>query len=180
MIFAPLRAQKEEISMIIRKARRRDFDHIAALQIENWKDAYSEILPNTYLTGHLTNDITRHWHEAEILSKDVVLVAEKTDITGFIAVWCRPDPYIDNLHVRKNKRSQRIGTTLLILAFQELIRHGHRSVYLWVVENNIHAIRFYKKHGGIVAEHAFKDLFGHPVKSTKVVWPDISRICKMD
>ena len=165
--------------MIIRKARRRDFYHITALQVENWIDVYSGILPDTYLTGHLTNDITRHWHEAEILSQDVVLVAEKTDITGFIAVWCRPDPYIDNLHVRMNMRSQRVGTTLLISAFQLLSQHGHQSVFLWVVENNIQAIRFYKNLGGIVTEYADKELFGHSVKSAKVVWPDISLICNM-
>ena len=165
--------------MIIRKAQRRDFPHIATLQVENWRDAYSEILPDTYLAAHLANDITRHWHKAEILSNDVVLVAEEKDIIGFIAVWCRPEPYIDNLHVRLTWRSQRIGSTLLKSAFQELVQYGYRGVYLWVVESNIHAIRFYKKHGGIVAEHAFKDLFGHPVKSTKVVWPDISRKYKM-
>jgi GNAT superfamily N-acetyltransferase len=77
------------------------------------------------------------------------------------------------------RRSQRVGTALLKAAFQQLIQKGHNSVYLWVVENNSRVICFYLRHGGIITDKADKDLFGHAIRSAKIVWSDIDSICKM-
>lgn len=160
--------------MNIRYAQRPDLPFIAAVHAESWKDAYSGVLPEKYLAGQITRDLKRHWSEVKIQPEDVVLVAEEGGIIGFIAAWCRPDAFIDNLHVKALNRGKGVGTTLLKSAARQLIRKGHRSAYLWVVESNVRAILLYERLGGIRSERALKDLFGHKVPNVKVVWPDVS------
>jgi GNAT superfamily N-acetyltransferase len=151
---------------------------IAAVQAASWKDTYSGVLPKEYLTDQVDEDLLCHWREVEILPDDVVLVAEEDGIIGFIAVWCRPDPLIDNLHVKPSRRSNRIGSTLLISAVCQLLELGHRSAYLWVVASNERAIRFYTRLGGVCLDRAVKNIFGHEVPNIKIEWSDISVLCR--
>ncbi len=163
--------------MKIRRAQQSDLAHIAALHAESWRDAYSDVLPGQYLAEQLAVDLQRHWSAVEIRPEDVVLVAEDDGIIGFIAIWCRFEPFIDNIHVKPSKRSRRIGSALMKSAVSRLIRAGHRTAYLWVVESNQRAIRFYQKLGGVCADRKLKNLFGHRVPNVKMVWSDITILC---
>lgn len=162
--------------MNIRTAREADLPAIAALQAESWQDAYADVFPAAYLAHRVTGDLERHWRDLEIQPGDVVLVAEEDGLIGFIAVWCRPDPYIDNLHVRPRLRSRGVGAALMQAAAQQLIQKGHRTAYLWVVESNKRAVRFYERLGGLCTDQAAQDLYGHKVSTVKVEWADISVI----
>jgi ribosomal protein S18 acetylase RimI-like enzyme len=166
--------------MNIRRAKQRDLPIIAAVQAESWRDTYSDVLPETHLANQIVEDIKRHWNEVEIKPNDVVLVAEDDGIIGFIAVWCRPEPFIDNLHVKPSKRSQRVGSTLMMSAAQQLIQQGHKTAHLWVVESNQRAIRLYERLGGVRTGRALKNLFGHDVPSVKIEWSDIAVLCKQE
>ena len=159
--------------MRIRRAQTKDLTGIAAVQTESWRDAYSEVLPETYLAGRIARDLEHHWKRIEIQPEDVVLVAEDETISGFIAIWCRPDPFIDNLHVIPPQRSKQIGTTLLISAARLLIQQGHKTACLWVVESNIRAIRLYERLGGISTGRAMKNLFGHQVPNVRIEFCDL-------
>jgi len=44
----------------IRQATQLDFQNIAALQTESWKDSYSEILPDSFIEQYVNRIITRH------------------------------------------------------------------------------------------------------------------------
>ena len=96
--------------MKIRCATQSDFSEIAAIQAESWKDVYSDVLPAWFLAGQIDRDLARHWREIEIQKEDIILVAEQGSLVGFAAVWCRPTPFIDNLHVRPSHRSKKIGS----------------------------------------------------------------------
>ena len=166
--------------MNIRRAQGSDLPLIAAVHAESWTDAYAGVLPQKYLAGQMIEDLQHHWSQVKIQPNDVVLVAEEDGIIGFIAVWCRPDPFIDNLHVKPTSRSTGIGTALMKSAAQILIRQGYRTAFLWVVTNNERAIRLYERLGGVRKEMALKNLFGHEVPNVKVVWPDISVLLTKD
>jgi ribosomal protein S18 acetylase RimI-like enzyme len=163
--------------MNIRRAQRSDLPLIADLQTESWRDAYSGVLPEAYLFDQIFEDLRHHWSQVKIRPEDVVLVAENGGIIGFIAVWCRPDPFIDNLHVKPANRSQGAGTTLMRSAVRQLIQQGYKTAYLWVVASNERAIRLYERLGGVRTDLALKNLFGHEVPNVKIVWSDISVIC---
>lgn len=162
--------------MKIRSATKRDLPDIASLHIRSWRSAYAGILPSAFLGEPLEREFNRYWHDVELRPRDVVMVAEEEDLCGFIAVWCRPKPYIDNLHVAPSLRSKNIGTALLTSAFRALLHQGHETACLWVFESNPRAIRFYERMGGIVAEKKPQDIFAYSIPSLKIVWNDLSAI----
>jgi hypothetical protein len=52
--------------MKIRRATRSDFQDIAAIQVESWKDAYSDVMPAEFMAGQIDQDLAQHWSEIEI------------------------------------------------------------------------------------------------------------------
>lgn len=163
--------------MEIRPANRDDLAAIASIHSDSWRDAYAGILPDHYLADQVQQDLQSHWNQQEILPQDVVLVAETNDgLAGFIAVWCRPSPFLDNLHISPPRRSTGIGATLMRAAACQLIELGHVSAYLWVFENNTGAIRFYKRLGAAIVNRKTKTFFGHDVPNVRMEWTDLSAI----
>ena len=163
--------------MKIRRAIQSDLQDIAAIHIESWKNAYSDDLPVEFMAGQIDKELDRHWNDINIQDEDIVLVAEENSLVGFIAVWCRPVPFIDNLHVRPSQRSKKIGSALMRAVAEELVQKGHKTGYLWVFESNQKAVRFYERLGGIVKEQSVKNVFGYDIVSRKIEWDDLSAIC---
>jgi GNAT superfamily N-acetyltransferase len=162
--------------MIIRKAKSSEFKIIADIHIESCRNSYSNILSSGFLNKEIAPFLNEHWSNVEIQDGDVVLVAEEKEIIGFIAVWCRPIPFIDNLHVKPSRRSQNVGTALMQVAAEALLMTGKRNGYLWVFHSNEKAIRFYERLGGVQKECTVKDIFGHQLLSKKIEWADLSTI----
>ena len=163
--------------MKIRPAAQSDLQGIAAIHAASWKDAYASVLPAEFLAKQIDIDLARHWSEIQIQSEDLLLVAEEDSLVGFAAIWCRPIPFIDNLHVKPSCRSKGVGSALMKAAAKELINRGNQTAYLWVFESNKNAIRFYERLGGVQKERAQKAVFGHKVLSRKIVWDDLGVIC---
>jgi len=160
----------------VRKATEADLPGIAALHIQSWRSAYAGILSTEFLGEPLEREFTCYWRDVDLRTGDVVQVVENGGLCGFIAVWCRPLPYIDNLHVKPSLRSQGIGSTLLISAAEELLARGHKTAYLWVFESNQKAVQFYEQLGGVKMEEVPQDIFGHKITSLKIVWNDLTVI----
>jgi len=161
---------KRSPMVTIRQAKPSDLPDIVAIHIQSWQDAYANVLPAEFLTDSIARVLEKHWEKIEIQPNDILLVAEEGSIVGFAAVWCRPHPFIDNLHVKPSQRSRKIGSALMNAVARELIHKGQQSAYLWLFERNTSAMRFYGRLGGIPKEHAIKNVFGHDVPSRKIEW----------
>lgn len=163
--------------MEIRPAHQEDLSTIAAIQVASWRDAYSGLLPADYLADQVQLDLEAHWAQQEILPQDVVLIADTADgPVGFIAVWCRPSAFIDNLHVLPPLRSRGIGATLMRAAAARLVALGHATAYLWVFERNKAAIRLYERLGAVQTGRERKTFFGQGVPSVRMEWRDLATI----
>jgi hypothetical protein len=46
--------------MKIRRATPSDFQDIAAIQVESWKDAYSDVMPAEFMAGQIDQDLAQH------------------------------------------------------------------------------------------------------------------------
>ena len=165
--------------MKIRSATQSDIKILADIQIESWKDSYSDVLPPEFLAGQIDLALAKHWNEIEMQNEDIILVAEEKSLIGFVAVWCRPFPFIDKLHVRPSHRSKKIGSKLMKAVAKELIHKGHKTAYLWVFESNEKAIRFYERLGGVQKEQSMKTVFGYDILSRKIEWDDIGTISEV-
>lgn len=163
--------------MTLRRATDHDLAAIAALQAASWQDSYRGMLSESYLKSRVLADLQRHWLAVTLRHEDVVLIAEDAGgPVGFIAVWCDPDPYIDNLHVLPSQRSKGTGRLLMQAAARQLQNLGHSTAYLWVLEGNQGALRFYEGLGGRQTDRAGIDIFGQTLPSIKVAWTDLSLI----
>ncbi len=162
--------------MKIRSATQSDLIRIAAIHAESWQASYSDDLPDEFLNGPMIRLFKRYWREIEIQDEDIVLVAQENSLVGFVAVWCQPEPFIDNLHVTPSQRSKKVGTALMIAVAKELIKKGHETAFLWVFQSNEKAIRFYEQLGGIQKEQAMKNVFGYDVLSRKIEWETLKKL----
>ncbi|SEA55516.1 GNAT family N-acetyltransferase [Rubrimonas cliftonensis] len=146
----------------LRAATDADRPALAALQVAGWRDAYAALIPADYLAGAFAGDVEQRWRDLEIGPDDVVLAAEAPDgaLDGFITVWSRATPYIDNLHVRPGLRGGGVGRRLMAEAARRLAAQGRDAVELTVAVRNLRARAFYARLGGVEGEETRRPSFG--------------------
>ena len=141
--------------MTIRIARPSDYQAIAALHAASWRFAYRGSLSEAYLAGDIVADRERLWKRRlsdPAFNQYVVVTEVDGALAGFACAYLRDDPFwgslLDNIHVRQDTHRNGLGSALLrAVAEQCLAGASELGVYLWVLQNNISAQRFYARHG---------------------------------
>lgn len=88
----------------------------------------------------------------KMIKNAIVVIAKynKEDI-GFIATYCNDlsgrKSYITSIFVKKDYQSNKVGQKLVDIAISDSMKRGMRTIELEVQQENILAIRFYKKYG---------------------------------
>jgi ribosomal protein S18 acetylase RimI-like enzyme len=139
-----------------------DSDGVAALHADSWRHHYRGAYSNAYLDGDIISERQDVWasrmaEQGE--DRGAIVALENGVIVGFVYTVLDADDrwgaLIDNLHVRITLKRRGIGSTLLRAAGEFVA--GHRpstGMYLWVLEQNQPAQRFYAASGGEVVERA--------------------------
>jgi ribosomal protein S18 acetylase RimI-like enzyme len=147
----------------IRQAGQHDARVIAKLHAASWRSAYRGILSDAFLDGRADEDRLRVWTErfSQPSAKPMfVLVAENdNDLIGFVCVYPAADnvfgSFVDNLHVVPTLTGRGIGRRLFSDAAKRLIADGYScGVFLWVLEKNELAWRFYERARGVHTDSA--------------------------
>lgn len=135
-----------------------DCEGVAGIRIRGWRHAYRGLVPQSYLDGlDIGADAERH--RARLAAGDgaaVDLVAEAAG--GELAGWAAFGPYRDGevrtgdaelyaLYLPPERIGQGVGRTLLTEATHRCASAGHRRMFLWVLEDNTRARRFYERAG---------------------------------
>ena len=140
--------------MIVRDATESDFTGIASLHAESWRSAYSGVLSNDYLQNHVEHDRLTVWQErfsgTDRKPMFVVVAEMNSKLAGFSCVFPDEDAdwgsFLDNLHVAPELTGQGIGRKLLSESARRIQTYGSRAgLYLWVIEQNRKARRFYER-----------------------------------
>ncbi|XLE15228.1 GNAT family N-acetyltransferase (plasmid) [Deinococcus altitudinis] len=105
------------------------------------------------------------------------------ELVGFSCTYANDHPQwgtlLDNLHVHPTMKGRRVGSALLSEVIQRCRRQAPvSSLYLWVLEANQEARRFYERHGGRwVGEELWSPPGGGSIRRLRYVWPadDLSR-----
>ncbi|MFZ3201237.1 MAG: GNAT family N-acetyltransferase [Candidatus Acidiferrales bacterium] len=165
----------------IREATPADTGGIARLHAESWQSAYRGVLSDDYLEKHALRERIAAWQER--FSKNFqtpmfVLISELADeMAGFACVFPEEDPvygsFLDNLHVVPRLTGQGIGRRLLSAVAERLVADGSRlGLYLWVIDQNQMARRFYEKAGAeVVGTSPFSMPDGQRVVAARCYWP---------
>jgi ribosomal protein S18 acetylase RimI-like enzyme len=175
----------------IRDATTADLPAIAEIHASSWRAAYRGILADSFLDGDLLEDRKTRWSELaqRMEPRDNLLIAtDGAGAVGFIAGWTSSalgcddgyGLYIDNLHVRPELRGKKYGESLCRAlagnAKANVAADAKVSAYLWLLDGNAPAHRFYHRLGGRDGEHQLTELGGRTIGETRIVWEDFSLV----
>lgn len=142
--------------MKIRIAGEADAEAIARLHAASWRTAYRGALSDAYLDGPIEAERIEVWRQrfAKPADNQFVAVAESHEqLDGFVCAYGGDDEqwgtFLDNLHVVPERKRQGIGAHLMReLAAWSIKAYPGKGVFLWVLESNAAAQRFYERMGG--------------------------------
>ena len=140
-----------------RKAVASDAVAIANLHAESWRIAYRGMLSDEFLDKHVFDERIAVWQERFRVpaANQYILVAEVDgDMIGFACAYGGEDQkwgsFLDNLHVADAFKRRGIGAGLMRQVAQwSSGQYPGAGMYLWVLESNTPAMRFYEKLGGV-------------------------------
>lgn len=146
--------------MQIRPAEHHDVVKLAELHIASWRLAYREALSPEYLQDQVVSDRHTHWQKImhEPLPGQQVLIAEQNQrMLGFVCFYLNESAewgsYIHNLHVAEAEHGKGVAAQLMQAAAKICLQAcGDGGLYLWVLQTNVRAQRFYQKCGGVRAD----------------------------
>ncbi|MDN6032910.1 Mycothiol acetyltransferase [Lactobacillus helveticus] len=137
-------------STIIRSCKKdENFSEISKLYLKTWKSAYKDLLPQKLLSQ--LNEKT--WSPQKRWQNTLIAENSSNKIIGVCSFGpTRSDMFsnfgeIYSIYIDSEYQHIGIGSQLLKQALDKLIQGGYHSVFLWVIYNNMPAIKFYKKMG---------------------------------
>ena len=144
-------------SVVVREASVEDSEGIARVRVLGWQDAYRGILPDSFLddmsvasdaermrTWQWGSDQTPHYVaeiDRELVGWVSLMVPGRDEDRGPTAaelVAC---------YVLPSRWGQGIGPRMTAAAIETARRQGMTSMYLWVLDDNVQARRFYVRQG---------------------------------
>lgn len=171
-----------------RFARGSDVQAIAALHADSWRRAYRGLLPDAYLDHAVFADRAAVWqqrfNDADEQPVTLTIIAELNgEIVGFAHSFVDEDPkwgtLLDNLHVRHDAKRLGVGTRLMAETARRLDESAQASgLYLWVLENNAAARRFYDSLGGRVTGSGVSHEGGGSAPSLRYWWARLARLSR--
>jgi len=141
--------------MRYRPATADDTQAIATLHAESWRATYRGAYSDEFLDGNVHENRMEVWGArltAPDRSQFVVVAEDEGRIVGFACAYGARDPefgtLLDNIHVRGEGHRRGIGTGL-VRAVAAWCRRNYPEcgLYLWVLEQNTNAQRFYARLG---------------------------------
>jgi ribosomal protein S18 acetylase RimI-like enzyme len=162
-----------------RSATAGDARAVASLHARSWREGYRGSFSDAFLDGDLLGERLAVWRERlerPPAAQLVLLAVEEAQLLGFVCVYGEDDSlwgsFVDNLHVAAEAKRRGVGATLMRRAGAWLAeRWPDQGVYLWVLEVNAPARRFYERLGGRNAEVATMETHGGAVvQSCRYTW----------
>jgi GNAT superfamily N-acetyltransferase len=167
--------------MQLRAARASDAAAIAALHAASWRPCYRGALNEAYLDGELDAERGRVWSQRldEPASNQYVVVADRDGrLQCFACAYLGSDPewgtLLDNMHVAAELRRRSVGGQLMRAVASRCLTAGSARLYLWVLESNQRARRFYERHGAALSgADVWSPPGGGTVARHRYAWRDV-------
>ena len=156
----------------IRLAQFIDSTAIAELHAQSWRHAYRSALSDSYLSGDIVADRLKLWNarlSEPSVSQNVLVGYRGSELLAFACAYTHESrefgSLLDNIHVKPASHRQGFGTSMLRAISRQLEEKSPSSpLYLWVLQNNTNAQRFYQSFG---ATNIGSDIW-HAPDGTKV------------
>jgi GNAT superfamily N-acetyltransferase len=172
-----------------------DADAVARLHAASWRRHYRGAYADSFLDGDVVGDRLAVWRKRLSAPGEnaLTLLAEcDKQAVGFAHTVLGSDPawgaLVDNLHVDLTLQRHGIGRSLLARSAAFVTDCAKQpGMYLWVLEQNVAAQRFYAAAGGQPVEsRPVSDPGGRPgrlagaPRCLRYVWRDASDLARLD
>ena len=146
----------------VRLAHLDDAAAIAALHADSWRRHYRGAYSDSFLDGDVVDDRLEVW-TARLSTPSpgsaTLVMSELGALVGFAHLFLDEDSrwgsLVENLHVVSERHRRGLGRRLMVAAAATVReRSTHPGLYLWVLEQNVRAQRFYEALGGVCVERA--------------------------
>jgi ribosomal protein S18 acetylase RimI-like enzyme len=169
-----------------------DAENVALLHADSWRRHYRGAYADSFLDGDVVANRLAVWASrlASPAGSATFLAEDGARLVGFAHVVFDDDArwgsLLDNLHVAHDRQGSGIGRALMVRAAGAVTsRAAGRSLYLWVLEQNVAAQGFYRALGGQRADAALVPppggiadrLTGSPV-GLRFTWPDAAVLAR--
>ncbi|MGH8781604.1 N-acetyltransferase family protein [Paraburkholderia sp.] len=142
-------------SLTLRPATVADAALIASIHAASWQATYRGLLPDAFLDSEVTRERSTYWRDrmnSPGAGRRLVRIAERAgEAIGFVCVEREIDaPWgvlLDNLHALPAHQGIGAGKLLMRAAQDWAREQGESQLYLYVLEGNDPAIRFYERQG---------------------------------
>lgn len=150
--------------MEIRRIQKDD-DRFAISHIyeEGWKYAYKDIVPQSYLDsiphGQWASKVDQEGVSTLVLIENDTLIGTSSCSKSRFAEF---DSFgeIISIYLLPQYIGKGYGRPLLEAAIDELVKLGYSDIFLWVLEENKRARKFYEKVGFTFSNHCLDDNIG--------------------
>ncbi|WP_150452343.1 GNAT family N-acetyltransferase [Arenibacter lacus] len=168
-----------------RPAQLEDYRSIAHLHTRSWQENYRGNFSDRFLDEEALADRMRVWEERltrPAPNQFLWVATQNGEICGFACAFKEEDSQygtlLDNLHVSKASIGQGIGKRLISLLANEIKQTlPNAKMYLWVLENNVSAIRFYERLGGVNYETVVgNDIGDREIRKCRMVWNSLESL----
>lgn len=136
---------------------------ISRIYEESWKYAYKGIIPQDYLDSIPEGHWAAHLDNADMKT----LVCMDDDRFVGTSSFCKSRfgrlvgwGEVVSIYLLPDYMGKGYGRFLLDAAISELKNMGHRDVFLWVLEENTRARRFYEKAGFLRTDDSMTQTIG--------------------
>jgi ribosomal protein S18 acetylase RimI-like enzyme len=142
------------LTPLIRLATVQDVPAIAKVHLCSWQRMYSDFIPEDILDNLSLTERTKEW--ADLLAQNLSVLVLEVDkqIVGFASFSTFRDIQVDAskgeitaIYLAPDYWRQGLGTTLCLATLSELKNSGYRTVFLWVLKDNLQAGKFYEALG---------------------------------
>jgi ribosomal protein S18 acetylase RimI-like enzyme len=159
-----------------------DADDLARLHVRSWRETYSGLLPQAYLSRMRPQDHARRFARQLLVPRkgEAVLIAEASEgPVGYASGAVlrgderRADAELFTLYVLRAAQGVGVGKALLGASARVLQAEGARSMMLFVLSPNQTARRFYEHLGGEAFAEVPSRGWGRSLTETAYRWSDI-------
>ena len=142
--------------ILLRRAAPEDAGEYTACHIACWQSAYRGIVPDEYLDG-----MNAELEERTEKRRQYIIDPDREDycvmlddkMIGFLVYGKGRDEdkadsgEVCGIYLRGEYWDRGYGSRMMKFAIEGLKRAGYREAFLWVLEENARAKKFYEKHG---------------------------------
>ena len=141
----------------MRVATVEDARSIASVHVSSWEFAYSEILPEEVIRSHTIESRASFWSSYinDVDTWPVYVMEDGRDVIGFASVIPTRDEDLDEsdvselaaIYLERTACRSGNGAELLQYCCREALIRNRKSMVVWLLDNNMAALKFYRKHG---------------------------------